>query len=567
MAKKLTTRSSKGKVLSHNEMDENFEILSEVQSGNSKAIETALLNLQIEVATLKTENSILRQQVNTNNNAILKNSQEISTIGQQVSSLDDSLPLSTYNPESVSNISEQENTLSPNEVTVVINTITETNDETQEETTYKEVEYVPVVSPITPQEQISIPTVSDPEDTTEDTEPTTQFDYVTETEYLRNEVSRIRYKITGENWGMIMREAIYETPAELHKRHVDQYLSAKSSYDFWVKREYDWDNRTGEFSQIDTYPYRYNTPPATPLYAYPNNNSINYPWKYAAYPPTFVDINADNTNLTNYIGVRSASTRITNSLVDQHVNDIPVGALFAQQYSKYMYGMWDENSELSVAVDREIQAYNALATLDIWDDIKRFIHSSNILGLFDWMNPDIHNPDGDPNFDYSLVSLFNVLLNGSQETIDKLIEWANAKVAMLNLTTKKRNFATEFTSDIISFQYGLFNRPNSYGIGQIGQVLTVVDHNEYVAEPAGETVYRNYLNQFGKTYGSSDYEMGTNVTFSKMNRLFMDGTVYSSWNSTVSSRVLYDNNEVEFDDTSLPILYSGFYVGGGSLGD
>ncbi len=555
MTKKLTTRLSKGKLLTHEEMDANFEILSEVQSGNSRAIETALLNLQTEVATLKTENSILRQQVNTNNNAIIRNAQEISTIGQQISSLDDSLPISTYNPESIDSISEKENTLSPNEVTISINTITETDEETQEETTYQEVEYVPAVSPIIPQEQISIPTVSDPDDTTDDIEPITTFDYQAETELLLSEISRIKTKILGTNisygivWGFLTPlDLTY--PGEENLKRMEIYQSTKATYDTWVLKEYDWDNRTGEFQQIDTYPYRYNI--STPQYSNIREETINYPWKYASYPPTFVDISANNTTLTDYIGVRSASTRITNSLVDQHVNNIPVGVLFAQQYSKYMYGMWDENSELSIAVDREIQAYNALATLDIWDDIKRFVHSSNILGLFAWMNPIKESNYDGPTYN-------NLITN--TDHIDLLIEWANAKLEILNLVTKKSNFTTEFTWDIISTLSGglLAERRTSTGAVPIGATSTAIYDQNYRVTPQnidiqspGTVAHIRYLNAFRQIYGYTDFHMGTNVTFSKMNRLFMDGTTYDSWNSVVSNSKLYSEENPQFStDTSL----------------
>ena len=139
--------------------------------------------------------------------------------------------------------------------------------------------------------------------------------------------------------------------------------------------------------------------------------------------------------------------------------------------------------------------------------------------------------------------------------LDLLLEWANAKLEILNLTTKKPNFTTEFTWDIIStYGNGLFiEQVLSTGpqIGPIIESITRIDSDYSISSP-GTATHIGYLNNLKRVYGLTDFHWGTNVTFSKMNRLFMDGTTYDSWNSVVSNSKLYSEETPQFStDTSL----------------
>lgn len=508
MTKRLTTRRSKGSALSHDEVDNNFEIIAEIISGNNKTFDKMILDLQLEIHSLKEANAMLSQQVENLT---------------QTLELEDDLVI-------VEN---------PTEVSFEVVEVVTVDPVTDEETISKEVVYSPIVPTVPVEESITNITVPDPiydpvtgdsdAEILENTDPTSDIDYSAEIQFMQSEIERISSKISDWHLTNTGSRVNYGIIWDFHMDQRDNYLKVKDIYDSSLVTEYNIDNNLGKYKVVPTeaspeeemlsshYPYRvFDHRPY-----YKQGFDSRWHWSQSG----FLDITADDSKLSDFVGIKMARTRILPSLRPEHVNHIPVGILFAQQYSSRMFGMWDENSMLAQAVSREINAYNALVQLDSWDDIKGFVQTGNVFGLFGWLIPG--------------ASSWSDRVTSSPES-DAILEWANSKVAMTNLGNRFTRFDTEFTLDMLHRQHSDSDAVHSFNefiaFAQTLSIPITVQNRATLRTFARTGSTAEYLIYYLRYRNSSTYVTGKD---SGMNSLFMNGTIYSDWGDTVSNSILY----------------------------
>lgn len=532
----LTFRRTKGSPVTSDEIDQNFRNikrghddhdktlssmlgdvtkLSTNEGDTTKYFEKIVLQLAENISQTNARNKILENEI-----ANLKN--RLVELAEVTDKASDSF---------VESVIENDNTVYVGEKNIVGDTQTEivTDDQGNvvEENTYSESNrYSDVIETV---EHI----IAEKEDLSSDS-PLIDIDYSAEIDFFNSEIERIRAKINAwrRSKGKPIYDMIHGMPIDLSLPNPQQQLYSlkKAEYDNLKQQEYKLDNNIWPFADkvaIDTYPYRY----ASSMQA----NNLKENETTPTWPTNFVGISASSEKLADYIGLKKANIRISPTAPSVYRNTIPVGILFSQQYSKYMYGMWDSNSLLSQRVEREISAYNAVAQLPFWNEIKSYIVNSNIYGLCAWMVPGTGSPAGTPNEDK--IRQYPYAVDVTNEQFDILIEWINSKIDMLNLTTKSPNFNTPFTMDMI----GHSTYENGFASAEWNNIRSEAGNmpDEFTANAFSESSFTGYFVWFFQTYGKTS--IGS--IYGYMNSYIMDGTVYNDgWNTTITSDKLSTKN-------------------------
>lgn len=545
----LTFRRTKGSPVTSDEIDQNFRnikwghddhddtissMLSNVtqlssnEGDTTKYFEKIVLQLAENISQTNARNKILEDEIANLKNRLI----ELAEVTDKASS------------SFVESVIENDNTVYVGEKNIIgdIQTETVTDDQGNvvEENTYSENNrYSDVIETV---EQV----IAEKEDLGSGS-PLTNIDYSEEIDFFNSEIERIRAKINDwyrskgkPVYGIILTDSKYMTQEEI-------YTNRKAEYENLKQQEYKLDNNIWPFADkvvIDTYPYRY----ASSTQA--NNLAENE--TTPSWPISFVGISASSTKLTDYIGLKKANVRISPTLPSVYRNTIPVGILFSQQYSKYMYGMWDSSSILSQRVEREISAYNAVAQLPFWNEVKKYIVASNIYGLCSWMVPGTGSPAGTPAEDR--IRQYPYAPDVTNEQFNILIEWINSKIDMLNLTTRLPDFNTPFTMDMI----GHSTYENGFASAAWNNANIESDNQpeEYTADRQNEISFTNYFILFFQAYCKTS--IGS--IYNYMNSHIMDGTVYSNgWNTNITSDKLtgfpiWNGNEYNIREGAATIL-------------